>query len=59
MLAEAPEHWLVKGILLDSSVINPNRFFVRRMLVLLYNEWALWQKDSRNTFGLQLDRKLT
>lgn len=59
MLAEAPEHWLIKGVLLYSSVINPNRFFIRGLLVLLNNEWALWQKDSRNTFGLQLNRKLT
>ena len=50
MLAEAPEHWLVKGVLLDSSVVNPDSFFVWGLLVLLDKEraWALRQPDSRN-----------
>ena len=50
MLAEAPEQWLVKSVLLDSSVVNPDSFFVRGLLVLLDNEraWTLRQPDSSN-----------
>ena len=38
VLAEGPEHWFVQGILLDFPVVNPNCFWIRRLLFLFNNE---------------------